>query len=330
MKKDFTLIVPTNRPEQFKEFISSWEDLFNENLDSIVVCVDLPQIPDEIMKALAPLSCAKIVICQKDVPSWVPTKTDMIRSWGFIRAYGDTRGSYFVTLDDDVRVSTTGYFDSLREQFEQGTVLSEYLDVGALTTSGLQMRGFPYKDRKRVDAAVQYGGWDGTLDYDAATQLASPKGFESFYEIVMPVPKGAAVTCCIMNTAWLRVYTPIMWQLPMFEGRHNRVGDIWSGLFIKKTLDAVGQGLVINGKANVCHERASNPYNSLVKESTSVWMNDNLWENLTNPELEIKEPGLIEAYKNVTDSAYEFFLKHDKDYAKHFIKCRNEWLKHFV
>jgi hypothetical protein len=252
----------------------------------------------------------------------------MIRSFAFKWAYDNTDADFFVTLDDDVRPDLfTDIFANYERVFMEESVLSPYLDVGALTTSGLQMRGFPYKDRVKRDVAVQYGGWHGVLDYDAATQLATPKEDQYFSGLVIPVPKGAAATCCIMNTAWLREVTPIMWQLPMLEGRYNRVGDIWSGLFIKKTLDAIGKVMVINGLASVNHRRASNAYVSLMKEAPSVWLNDNLWDNLSNPEEELTEVTMITAYKNVTDSAYEFFKEHDKEYAEHFKKARDEWLK---
>jgi hypothetical protein len=180
------------------------------------------------------------------------------------------------------------------------------------------MRGFPYKDRQKRMVGVQYGGWHGVLDYDAATQLANPEPQQAFLPVNIVVPKGSAVTCCIMNCAFRTELTPIMWQLPMYKGRYNRVGDIWSGLFIKKTLDQMGVTLVINGKASVLHNRASNPYNSLEKEAPGVFLNDHLWDNLSG-----------KTYREVTDSAIDFFAKHDVHYADEFKKARDEWLDLF-
>lgn len=320
-------IVPSNRPEQMRSFLNNWGQYFTEHMVELVVMWDLPKVPDALRGTTHTEPIHEL--CWKDLTTkHIPTKTDMVRSFAFKWAYDNTDADFFITLDDDVRPDLfTDIFADYEKVFMKESVLSPYLDVGALTSSGLQMRGFPYKDRVKRDVAVQYGGWHGVLDYDAATQLAVPKQDQYFSGIIMPVPKGAAVTCCIMNTAWLREVTPIMWQLPMLEGRYNRVGDIWSGLFIKKTLDAINKVMVINGAASVNHRRASNAYVSLIKEAPSVWLNDNLWDNLSNPEEELTEVTMISAYKNVTDSAYEFFKEHDKEYAEHFKKARDEWLK---
>lgn len=315
-------IVPSNRPDEVVKFYSAWADIFFERGAHLVIMWDLPKVPEN-----APYSTTVTNLCWKDVKTkHIPKKTDMVRSYAFKWAYDNLEAEFFMTLDDDVRPDRFGssIFKEYEKQFFKGNVLSEYLDVGAMTTSGLQMRGFPYADRKKKDVAVQYGGWHGVLDYDAATQLAVPKDDEYFKGIVMPVPKGVATTCCVMNTAWKREYTPIMWQLPMLDGRYNRVGDIWSGLFIKKTLDAVGAVMVINGEASVEHRRASNPYNSLVKEAPSVWINDNLWGAIN---LDITNANtMLEYYEAYTDQAYIYFLGHDKEYAEHFKKARNEWL----
>lgn len=297
------VVVPSNRPEEIKKFLKAWDPLFGKH------DVDLQIIWDN-------------EDTWKQMPSFIPRKTDMVRSWGFYQAWM-TNCDYILTLDDDVR-PTGDIFEAYEEGFK-GSVLSSYLSVGALTDSGLQMRGFPYIDRKPAPVGVQYGGWSGVLDYDAATQLAAPQPERKFSEIVMPVPKGIPTTCCIMNVAFKRELVPIMWQLPMLDGRYNRIGDIWSGLFIKKALDHMGQVMLINGKAQVRHERASNVYNSIVKEAPSIEMNDNIWENLFTP----TSSNMTTAYYQVTDSAAAFFKKYDPEYAEYFLTARNEWLDLF-
>lgn len=247
----------------------------------------------------------------------------MIRSWGFYVAYKNLDCQYVLTLDDDV-VPVDDPFIQYEIGFAMGTY-SKYFSVGALTDSNLQMRGFPYKDRGFAPVGVQYGGWSGVLDYDAATQLSLPRGKQNFEKIIMPVPVGIPTTCCIMNVAFSAELTPIMWQLTMLEGRYNRIGDIWSGLFIKKTLDAIGQVMLINGKAQVIHDRASDPYNSLQKEAPSVWLNDELWDNLATP----TTSDMLKAYEEVVESALKFFHEHDPEYAKQMSKDFGKWLKLF-
>lgn len=316
----WAVVVPTNRPEKFQEFYTAWKDLFENHAVHLVIIEDNKEKSDFTLSDIHHTTH----LCWEDIPEFIPRKTDMIRSWGFYYVWKQKLADYILTLDDDV-LPVGDTFDEYMLPFITGSVCSEYFSVGAMTTSGVQMRGFPYKDRKTAEVAVQYGGWDGVLDYDAATQLAVPMGDHGFRNFTIPVPKGAAVTGCIMNCAFKTSYAPIMWQLTMIDGRYNRVGDIWSGLFIKRTLDAMNKVMVINGNANVLHKRASDPYSSLQKEAPGVYLNDNLWNALLTP----KTDTMLEAYRHVTDSALVFFRQQDKEYADKFKEDRNAWLDLF-
>lgn len=322
----WAVVIPTIRPEKLAEFLVAWNDLFVKHEVHLVIIHDHPELPSTI--PLFPDDSFTVTqMSRKDVPDFVPVQTDMIRSWGFFYAWKVVKPEYVLTLDDDVK-PMGDVFAEYERVFEEGAPLSNYLSVGALTSSNLEMRGFPYRDRVKREVAVQYGGWDGVLDYDAATQLARPMSDQTFKQIVLPVPKGVPATCCIMNAAWRVEYTPIMWQLPMLDRRFNRVGDIWSGLFIKRVLDCIGSVMVINGSAKVQHDRASDPYVSLQREAPSVYLNDYLWDELAKTlPLETK---MYAAYKEVTDAAYEMFLQYDEEYAEHFIGARNKWLDLFV
>lgn len=314
----WAVVIPTNRPDKFKEFIEAWGPLFEKHRVHLVVVQDNDGHFDDIVDSLQDVEYTFRLLHWADVQArYIPRKTDMVRSWGFYYVWKEKLSEYILTLDDDV-TPIGDPFEEYEEVFNEGAVVSDYFSVGALTSSGLEMRGFPYKDRKKQLVAVQYGGWSGVLDYDAATQLAVPKDRQAFLPYNVPVPKGAAVTCCIMNCAFRTAVTPIMWQLPMLEGRYNRVGDIWSGLFIKRTLDASNLAMVVNGKAQVLHDRASDPYNSLEKEAPSTWLNDHLWENLPSG-----------SYRDVTDAAAKFFAEKDVQYANHFMEARDEWLNLF-
>jgi hypothetical protein len=281
------------------------------------VVVDGP-VADPYMKG----SAAKFYSWD-EIPEWIPRKTDMIRSWGIYQAW-KADSKYTLTLDDDV-LPRGDIFEAYEEVFDAGAVCSRYLDVGALTTFPGQLRGFPFRDRNLAEVAVQYGGWDGVLDYDAPTQLAkTPHGHHLFQKMVLPVPRGVPVTTCIMNAAWRTKYAPIMWQLPLFQGRYNRFGDIWSGLFQKKVLDALGKVMVINGKASVAHKRASDPHQNLLKERPGIPVNEKVWDRIG--EIPLADNQLM-AYKWVTGA----FAGHGVDlaYAQHFLKARDEWLALF-
>lgn len=319
----WTVVVPTNRPERFGAFLDAWEDEFSRRNVHVIVVQDLPGKDPEIDRATWHRRFVSFELHDwSTIPLTRPAvRSDMIRSWGICRAYRRA-GSFVLTLDDDT-LPGPDVFGSYERVFEQGAVLSDYLDVGALTTAGRQMRGFPYRDRRKAVVGLQYGGWNGVLDYDACTQLAGVNDHELFRPVVMPVPRGAAVTGCIMNAAWRREFCPIMWQLPLLDGRFNRFGDIWAGLFAKKTLDSVGVAVVVNGEASVRHERASDPLVNLEREQPGVGPNEQLWDNLS-----CDSPDLLTAYRQVTSSAHRFF-RFDPEYAEHFLGARDEWLALF-
>ena len=300
----WAVVVPSNRPDRLQVFKEAWQPLFDRHQVDLIVVHDNPET-------------------WAGLPEWVPRRSDMIRSWGFVQAY-QSDADYVLTLDDDTLPVDDPLF-AYEDQFRVGAPSSAYFSVGALTTSQLEMRGFPYRDRQPAQVAVQYGGWSGVLDYDAATQLAAPRGPEEFLPLPMPVPKGAAVTCCIMNCAFRREVTPIMWQLPMIDGRYNRWGDIWSGLLQKRALDAAGMAMVINGLASVRHERASDPIVNLEREQPGVAINEGLWAALSAAGDE--PPDLLAAWVNAGHALADHIRKcGDAEWAARFRLSRASWL----
>lgn len=335
---DWSVVVPTVRPDTFVEFLEAWKPLFEKHDVQLIVVNDAPSLDPKIEDAVAGLKLTDIVLMDHgSLHPFIPTHTDMIRSAGIFRAW-EAGSEYTLTLDDDVRPFffegdvESFYVDAFEEYekvFDAGAPVSNYLSVGSLTTSGLEMRGFPFGDRSPREVAVQYGGWDGVLDYDAPTQLLGAKMYGKFERIVMPVPRGCVTTCCIMNAAWRTSYAPIMWQLPLLEGRYNRFGDIWSGLFIKHTLDHLGKAMVINGEASVSHCRASDPLKNLERELPGIPVNEALNKSLLHDPIVTPPTDMVRAYTWVTNRAAGHFRRFDPEYADHFIKARDAWLALF-
>lgn len=310
---NWAVVVPSNRRESLEGFLEAWEPQLRDT--HLIIVHDAPSVPGW---------AEDIFFAEHHAWDTIPLehaakKTDMVRSWGMYRAW-KTGVDYTLTLDDDVRPSGA-LLHHYEETFLRGAPLSSYLNVGALTTYGGPLRGFPYKDREPARVAVQYGGWHGVLDYDAPTQLTGVRNFEAFMPVVLPVPKGAAVTGCIMNCAWRTEFTPIMWQLPLVDGKYNRFGDIWSGLFQKKVLDRMDNAVVVNGKASVRHERASDPATNCVREAPGIPFNETLWDSL-----ECGGDSLIDCYRSVTGHAAAQF---PAEYAETFLEARDEWLALF-
>ena len=107
------------------------------------------------------------------------------------------------------------------------------------------------------------------------------------------------------------------------DGCYNRFGDIWSGLFQKRTLDVCGQVMVVNGKASVIHRRASDPIANLERETPGVRLNETLWETLSQT---VSEGTVVDVYRAVTDLAATHF---ERPYRTVFTEARDEWLALF-
>lgn len=327
----WSVVVPTVRPEKFEGFVEAWRALFEKHDVRLIVVNDAPELDPKIEDAASSLKLSSITLLDHSSLDWfVPRGTDMIRSIGIYRAWEEGR-DFTLTLDDDVIPTRADTFEAYEKVFEAGAPVSSYLSVGALTNAGVEMRGFPFTDRTPREVAVQYGGWLGVLDLDAPTQLLGGEG-DMFWPVVMPVPRGAVTTCCIMNAAWRTKYAPIMWQLPMLEGRYNRFGDIWSGLFIKHTLDHLNRAMVLNGRAVVHHDRASDPLKNLERELPGIPVNEKLNDYLSLPGLSIPLSAcddLERTYRFVTNYAGTHFKTFDREYAAHFLKARDAWLALF-
>ena len=306
LKSRWSVVVPTNRREQYeKVFYPAWKPLFEKHDVQLFPVFDEPKT-------------------WRKLPWFIPRRTDMIRSWGFYEAW-KAGSEYTLTLDDDV-LPRGDVFAAYEYEFERPSVCSPYLSVGSLTTSSLQMRGFPYGDRAGARVAVQYGGWEGVLDYDAATQLAcSTPSYECFSSVVLPVPHGVPATTCIMNAAHRTELAPLMWQLPMLDGKFNRFGDIWSGLIQKKFLDLTGEVMLVNGRASVKHQRASNAFANLEREAPGCEINETLWDSLGAVD-GFEFAGNSATYRAITSVFASVF---PEDYAQRFLLARDEWLELF-
>lgn len=320
----WAVVVPTNRPDQFTKFVNAWAHLFRKHGAHLIVVEDFDEMHPEIEKVLQN-GVDYTVLCRKafrHVPFAVPVGTDMIRSGGFKDAY-DMEATYTMSLDDDVVPGFDDPFEQYELVFEKGSVVSPFLSVASFTDSPYQMRGFPFGDRAPQKVMVQYGGWRGTHDLDAYTQLwDNGERIGTFDPAVLPVPRGIPMTTCAMNFAFRTESTVAMWQFPLFEGRHNRMGDMWSGLVQKRVCDNVGQVMMLNGLASVHHTRASDPQVNILREQTSFHFGDKVWDWTK-----------IQDHPLSVASAWILAVNHlrsnlkivDPLYADHFARALVEW-----
>lgn len=285
----WAVVIPTNRPEEFNKFFDAWKDLFKKHSIKLYIIEDNEKHYDDINLDGQGVDYDKF--CWEDIDkdlgdkAWIiPRKCDSIRSYGFLKAYQD-KHDYICTLDDDVRpIKEPGlvdYFQGMGMGFCKEKAPS-YFSVGDMTDGEIEMRGFPFKERLEKEVWIQYGGWTNVLDFGASDQLSLTKtdGYE-FKKDFKTVPKYLGLTGCIMNAAWKREATPIMYQLLMGKGYpYSRWGDIWSGLLAKRVSDLHDKAIAINGYASVEHIRASNVFSNIVQEASGYEPNEYMWDNI--------------------------------------------------
>jgi len=293
----WTVVVPTIRETQLKEFLDSFKDLFKQHVQALIIVEDNPKktfdIPDLGLEYQAHVSWEDIDKELKEDAWIIPRRTDCIRSFGFYMAQKFTNSPFILTLDDDVRYNGVDIFTSYENGFKQKQ--NNAIMYNTLGPFNIYPRGFPFKDRKQVPVMLQWGMWEGVPDLDGVTQLQYPIDdykVPLHYKIVRPMyvlSKGEGVTGCIMNCAFKREVIPSMYQLLMGQddkgNKHpyDRWGDIWSGHLAKRYIEDVLGGCVgINYDATIRHARASNVYMNIQKELSGYAVNEKFWDVLRN------------------------------------------------
>jgi len=234
--------------------------------------------------------------------AWIiPRRSDTIRSYGFLKAW--EQGMDVWTMDDDVRlIEGTDPLRDYKAAAEHARCDNTgYFSVGEMTDTGEQMRGFPYQYRE-VPVGVQYGGWTNVPDFDALKQIEHVgKDDYEFDKYLSGPTRYQGVTGCIMNAYIPHRWIPSMYQLLMGHEKYgvDRNGDIWSGLFMKRVADEVREAVVINGTASVKHDRASNPWASLIREASGFESNEGLWEHLVRFDIAEEDKTIISCYREV-------------------------------
>ena len=193
----------------------------------------------------------------------IPERAHAETSFGFLIAY-EQGADYIVELDDDVFIDSLmpGHQDNL---YGSGgiTVSSKSrwyntLDLIEMDAPGRFFpRGHPYEPATRAEdyawtkaggeCVLNMGHWIGNPDFDALTILyhggmdgrCSVKGVELKKEKVIVGAK-TYFAVCSMNTSFKRKAVPAMYQLYMNTMGVDRFDDIWSGVFVKRIADYLG------------------------------------------------------------------------------------------
>jgi hypothetical protein len=259
---------------------------------------------------------------------------------------------YGVFLDDDTAPHDTDFFgrhyDNLARTGEVTHVRSDERWVNVLYQNhdehGLYPRGYPYSAMEEtvetttepVDRVVASQGlWTNVPDLDAVRilmdgdlqgQATTLTGREDYDEEFVAAP-GQYLTVCSMNLAFRREVVPAFYQLPMDDNEWGvgRFDDIWSGVFLKRAADVLGDS-VLTGYPLCEHNKAPrSTFDDLASEAAALELNEHVWRLVDDAGEDAES--YAEAYTAMADA----LLAADPDYRNadflaHVGEYMHDWL----
>lgn len=267
------VVVPTAREASLAGFLAAWE----QELAGATILV-IEDRPERTFATAAPNVrhyAWPDIEEQLGEASWlIPRGSGCVRSFGCWAAH-QMQPDMIVALDDDVRPDP-GHPGFLEAHWRRLQSAADPAWVSTLDDA--KPRGMPYFETSREPIVVlNHGLWSGVPDFDAATQLLSsrvaiPTGWSD-----MTIPRGSYFPMCSMNVAWRTEFTAAMYFLLMGPGYpFDRFGDIWGGVLAKRVADHLGFAMN-SGSPGILHERASNVFSNLAKESRGLAVNEGFW-----------------------------------------------------
>ncbi len=267
------VVVPTARQASLAGFLDAWK----HELASATILV-VQDGPDRTFSVTGSnvrhLAWCDIEQQLGDAAWIIPRGSGCVRSFGCWVAH-QMRPDMIVALDDDTRPDPAhpGFLEAHWARLQRAAD-----SAWVSTLDAASPRGMPYFATSREPAVVlNHGLWSGAPDFDAATQLLSSRVEISAEWSDRTVPRGSYFPMCSMNVAWRPEFTVAMYFLLMGpDYAFDRFGDIWAGVLAKRIADHLG--LAVNsGSPGIIHERASNVFTNLAKESRGLACNETFW-----------------------------------------------------
>ena len=244
----------------------------------------------------------------------IPERCHAETSFGFLVAH-EEEPDIVLEIDDDVfplekQEMVQGHLDNL---FSENGVTVSSPQKWYNTMENLELnvdepvfaRGHPYADDVRMEnyewhfqggrCVLNMGLWTGHPDLDALTTLYYG-GLDGRCRVKAIRPKrrkvvvgrGTYFAICSMNTAFRPKIIPAFYQLYMNFMGVDRFDDIWSGLFLKKIADHLGDGVSLGGPAVYHARRPRDVFRDLKCEMDGLAINEKLWRIVEESEIEGK------------------------------------------
>ena len=242
----------------------------------------------------------------------IPWNSDNRRNVGFLMAYGD-RCDVVIAIDDDNYPRADWPF--LAGHSDVGTQVTLPKAVGSggwfnlcslmqvqcpsLNVAGtVYPRGFPYARRQphcdQIDSspttgfvAINAGLWSGDPDVDAATRLVTRCVANAQIQSSVLLAPHTLMPINTQNTALIRDAIPAYYYVkmghPIGGMKLDRFGDIFSGFFVQKCVQAMGHSVRV-GNPVVEHRRSPhNLYKDLWHELAGMVVIDDMLSLLETP-----------------------------------------------
>lgn len=285
--------------------------------------------------------------------SVIPNKCHAETSFGFLVAY-EEEPDVIIELDDDVfpvkehnlvDIHTKNLFgDNGVTVHSNGKWYNSMENLILKNSINVFPRGHPYDSETRKESltinscggkcVLNMGLWLGFPDLDAIASIYSQgtmlnvEGQRCRRNKVI-VDKGTYFAICSMNTSFVPKIIPAFYQLYMNYMGIDRFDDIWSGIFLKKVADHIGDNICL-GKPLVYHKkRHRNPFDDLRKELEGIIINEWLWKIIDSFEIEGETywdsyRSLLESLKNQITKIRE--RRHQK-FMQTQVKKMKLWLE---
>jgi len=284
--------------------------------------------------------------------SVIPERCHAETSFGFLVAYEED-ANVIIELDDDT-FPVNGH-NLIREHLEnlfniQGVKVSSkckwYNTIENLIMEPqlfIFPRGHPYSPeaRERTYVWIGDGGsqcvlnmglWLGHPDLDAMTILYYG-GLDGRGEICSKglkrnkiiVDYGTYFAVCSMNTSFLPRIIPAFYQLYMNCMGIDRFDDIWSGIFLKKITDHLGDGVSLGSPPIYHNKRPRNVFRDLKKELEGMAINEFLWRIVDS--IELTGENYYDCYRELIDGLEKCINRFNEKLHRDFIELQTRKMK---
>lgn len=248
----------------------------------------------------------------QSLQSVIPDRCHAETSFGFLVAL-ENGADVIVEIDDDVNqfkgepVLTSHVWnlsDSEALRVNSPSRWYNTLDNLVLGTKfPIWPRGHPYSPDTRTEmsysemrdsgeSVLNMGLWVGDPDLDAQTilKLGGLDGKSTVKSIALKhrrllLEKGTYIALCSMNTAFRAKIVPGFYQLYMKQYGIDRFDDIWSGIFLKKIADHLGDNISLGAPLAFHDKRPRDVHQDIDAEMHGIAINETLWRIVDSLEL---------------------------------------------